>query len=261
MNISTKAELNFSAFDLTNKEKSDLPLWHHIGIDRERHKNQVANSAADQCLRHTHHVFTVGEASDLGKKLNTAGHRRGNRDCECPSCADARRAGCSNPDRCFKRPGILINKLYNEFIPADEAIPDELPREVNEILARDEGWILFSKDTRPRDDMSVGANWRLFTEHLAPTLIENDDEPFRFQNNLPAPNTVVEVYTDGSSDKNGETTAQAGAGVWYGEGDPRNRALRVPDILNQRNNAAEMLAIYYAARHSPHNATLCILTD
>src|SRR5438046_10130619 len=39
---------------------------------------------------------------------------------------------------------------------------------------------------------------------------------------------VIIVYTDGACNNNGDENAQAGSGIWYGDGDTRNREMRVP---------------------------------
>ncbi|KAJ6583795.1 ribonuclease H-like domain-containing protein, partial [Mycena sp. CBHHK59/15] len=52
------------------------------------------------------------------------------------------------------------------------------------------------------------------------------------------------VYTDGSCFDNGSPSARAGAGVYFGPGNPRNCSLRVSG--SQTNNRGELLAILYA---------------
>lgn len=71
----------------------------------------------------------------------------------------------------------------------------------------------------------------------------------------------VQVYTDGSCTNNGYENAQAGAGIWFGENDPRNKVLRVPEHLNQSNNAGEALAVLVAAKSVDTYDHVEILTD
>lgn len=52
------------------------------------------------------------------------------------------------------------------------------------------------------------------------------------------------VYTDGACSNNGRPNAEAGMGVFFGEGDPRNLAKRVEG--KQTNNVAELSAIIEA---------------
>jgi hypothetical protein len=43
------------------------------------------------------------------------------------------------------------------------------------------------------------------------------------------------VATDGSCFNNGQDDAAAGAGVFYEQGDDRNEAIRLPEVLEQSN--------------------------
>jgi ribonuclease HI len=63
---------------------------------------------------------------------------------------------------------------------------------------------------------------------------------------------VTEVYTDGSSMGNGRKGARAGWGVYYGEGDQRNRAGRTSGA--QTNQRSELRAVNEALRQSVSEA-------
>jgi len=73
--------------------------------------------------------------------------------------------------------------------------------------------------------------------------------------------TTVTIYTDGSCQNNGESTARAGSGVWYSNGDDRNVAKRVNKCLPQTNNSGELLAVHQAATMHKGWETLVIKTD
>jgi ribonuclease HI len=60
----------------------------------------------------------------------------------------------------------------------------------------------------------------------------------------PPPVSEFFVYTDGSCSNNGQPGAQAGMGVYFGPGDPRNLAKRV--VGKQSNNTGELGAIIEA---------------
>lgn len=60
---------------------------------------------------------------------------------------------------------------------------------------------------------------------------------------------------------NGSENARAGSGLWYVNDDPRNVALRLPDSIEQTNNAGEAVAVLEAVRRAPHNALLRIKSD
>jgi ribonuclease HI len=60
---------------------------------------------------------------------------------------------------------------------------------------------------------------------------------------------------------NGGANVKAGAGIFYGVDDPRNRALRIPDKLRPSNNVGELVAIKHAVEACPLNTPLSIYTD
>ncbi|KAI0722999.1 ribonuclease H-like protein [Earliella scabrosa] len=59
---------------------------------------------------------------------------------------------------------------------------------------------------------------------------------------------------------NGAANASAGAGIWFGPNDLRNKAVRVPG-KNQTNQAAEIYAVAVAAATVPPFAPLHLVTD
>ncbi|KAF6755873.1 ribonuclease H-like protein [Ephemerocybe angulata] len=71
----------------------------------------------------------------------------------------------------------------------------------------------------------------------------------------------ITVYTDGSGLHPGYEEARAGAGVWFGKDDERNRSIRVPEDLPQTNNSAEALAVLVAVKAVPSRSDLTIHTD
>ncbi|KAF9455391.1 ribonuclease H-like domain-containing protein, partial [Collybia nuda] len=71
----------------------------------------------------------------------------------------------------------------------------------------------------------------------------------------------IEVFTDGSCIDNGSKDAQAGCGLWYGQNDPRNQAIKLPPSVEQSNNSGEAVAVLVAAQTAPKNAELHIYSD
>ncbi|KAL2264995.1 hypothetical protein VTJ83DRAFT_7505 [Remersonia thermophila] len=72
-------------------------------------------------------------------------------------------------------------------------------------------------------------------------------------------NSVVVVYTDGSSRANGRADAAAGVGVYFGPGDPRNISERLKGL--QTNQRAELTAILRALESVDLDQDLEIRTD
>ncbi|KAG9126832.1 hypothetical protein FRC07_001784 [Ceratobasidium sp. 392] len=70
----------------------------------------------------------------------------------------------------------------------------------------------------------------------------------------------AEVWTDGSCLDNGKPNARAAYGVYFGEGDPRNEAKRVPGV--QTNNRGEILGVIRALEIVSESVSdLTIYTD
>ena len=68
------------------------------------------------------------------------------------------------------------------------------------------------------------------------------------------------VYTDGACLNNGDEDARAGSGIWYGDGDPRNRGVWVPH-KEQSNQTGELMAVLLAVKDHPPNEDLHIVSD
>ncbi|KAK0387978.1 hypothetical protein NLU13_4222 [Sarocladium strictum] len=71
---------------------------------------------------------------------------------------------------------------------------------------------------------------------------------------------VLRIYTDGSSLANGKVGSRAGVGVWFGDGDRRNIAERLPGEP-QTNQRAELQAIFRALEVAPVEQPVQIFTD
>ena len=93
---------------------------------------------------------------------------------------------------------------------------------------------------------------------------ENDGQPplpaRRAKMSFQVRQEETEVWTDGSCNNNGSSSAVAGSGIWFGEGDRRNIATRVPGAT-QSNQAGEIYAIAVAAAKVPPFAPLHIVSD
>ncbi|KAK0464008.1 hypothetical protein IW261DRAFT_1347491 [Armillaria novae-zelandiae] len=86
------------------------------------------------------------------------------------------------------------------------------------------------------DQGNLADAFRIFTEgnvcnELPPPAIE-----WEASENGDAQDTIQEVYTDGGCTNNGNENAIASTGVWFGENDPRNSAIRLHDDLGKPSN-------------------------
>jgi ribonuclease HI len=55
----------------------------------------------------------------------------------------------------------------------------------------------------------------------------------------------TKIYVDGACKKNGQAGSTCGIGIFFGKDDSRNISMRLKDV-NQTNNVAELMAIFYA---------------
>ncbi|TEB22303.1 RnaseH-domain-containing protein, partial [Coprinellus micaceus] len=76
---------------------------------------------------------------------------------------------------------------------------------------------------------------------------------------------TVRVWTDGSCHNNGMANAACGSGLWYGEDNVENKALKIPDSLPQSNNVGEITAALVAIQthrgHTLGHTDLLISSD
>ncbi|KAI0697481.1 hypothetical protein C8T65DRAFT_710367 [Cerioporus squamosus] len=220
--------------------RTAIPIWYHVG---KKEGNSVANTTAARCLREVHGVVTVLDAQIVAKRLGTEteGHRM-RPGCECKICALDRVMGCDNPGRCAEAARKALQCL-------------------NPVWAlQDEGWRDGLSLTRRRKTANGVADARQQRITFDPGLTDGDElaNIFRVFDRAQT-GADVEVYTDGSAEGNGEETARAGSGVWFGKDDPQNRAVRAPG--GQTNQAAELFAVAVAAEGVPPFVPMHVVSD
>ena len=77
---------------------------------------------------------------------------------------------------------------------------------------------------------------------------------------IPPEDEKIIVYTDGSCTNNGKLDARCGSGIWLGEGNQHNKALRIPGV-NQSNQVGEIAAVVATLEKIPNYTPLTIKTD
>ncbi|KAF6764368.1 hypothetical protein DFP72DRAFT_800014 [Ephemerocybe angulata] len=226
---------------LTNAIRLLMSYWYHIGT-RAKLKS-IYNDKWGKCLRRTHGLKLVGELVAHAAKSNDA-LCLANDECECALCAEDSLMGCECPYKCRLNALKKLDNLEDLWDPRkhDDAPADPVSEEGLEVL--DDTYVLVPKPTRapthPLDLLRVFADPRATT--LGHTLIQEyrsveEDDPERVEYD-------TEVYTDGSCLNNGTAAAVCGSGLWYGEGDARNTALRV-GLEPQSNNVGRARQVSY----------------
>ena len=98
-NTGTKYNLCLDAPILSQKHKTKLPAWHHIGKTPGM-RNHEYNTHM-RCLRTHHNVETVGELVIQETLLENMAHNTKSKNCECQPCKIYRAVGCTHPNACF----------------------------------------------------------------------------------------------------------------------------------------------------------------
>ncbi|OJT13721.1 Transposon TX1 uncharacterized 149 kDa protein [Trametes pubescens] len=238
--------------------KEVMPAWYHLAAEPGR---STANSVSAKCLRRAHGARSVGECERVAARLRPENTEHVPRsDCECRECdADRSEGKCGNPHRCALAAGRLLERLQPKWNLGQNENCDGLSltksrKRGNETARAEKGRITF--DPSVAQGAPLAAVFRAFTDlnRDASEMATRPPRPFGVQQE------ETEVYTDGSSIQNGEATARAGSGVWFGQDDCRNEGVRVP-YDEQTNQAAEIYAIVVAESKVPPFAPLHIVSD
>ncbi|KDQ32355.1 hypothetical protein PLEOSDRAFT_1034309 [Pleurotus ostreatus PC15] len=242
LKVAKKYGTRIEAQNISKKIAEEMPIWFHAGATSRM--NQRKDARVIECLRTRHRVKTVSEIVEIERKGQIQNHKP-RRNCRCHHCKYMRdEIECENPHACYKKAAEILERLPAKWDP--RRIENREVQPGNEI----EDWIKFNNQRQPLEEIkdclrifTVG-EIRPETEHRRAT---NDE--------------TIKVATDGSCKNANTTEAKAGAGVFFGIDDERNKALRVPKGLAQTNQVGEMYAVLEAVKMNPGEERLEILTD
>ncbi|TEB21313.1 hypothetical protein FA13DRAFT_1571736, partial [Coprinellus micaceus] len=245
----------------TENLKAEMPLWHHVGWNKNRRRRD--NGTRAKCLRSIHEIYTVADAMEFSQREHKKDRRAqtntpnpeepstdedsGDETC-CEMCHIEAMKGCKDMRKCQAECTKILGGLRPLWRPSLQNHPDSEDPEIDN-LGRQNTY------DRARTE-SMTQMFRVFTTGTPePTYAgaKRRGHPQR------ARKTVV--YTDGSCTNPGYEEAKAGAGVWYGQNDSRNVAMQMPEGLPQTNNAAEALPVLIAVQKTPSRDDLTIKTD
>jgi ribonuclease HI/exonuclease III len=234
--------------------KEELPIWYHMGATYKL--IELTNKPEARCLRHMHKVQKVRDIYNITK--SSSRNHKPRKDCKCNSCATTREiTHCANPHKCNKMAHEIIQTLYPKWNPSNQPLQDSLnltPRRKrrNKQAEISKDPILFDPNVETN---TIIEGFRVFAapQNMAQSPAIRGKAPDGAEQTLT-------VYTDGSCINMGKANAQAGSGIWYGEDDPRNRALRVPGEM-QTNQVAELYAVLQVAKSVPKHIPLLVKSD
>ncbi len=244
--------------------KGLMPGWYHIGNQPGNYKT---NTVAGRCLRASHGVRTIADASMVTLRAHRNYHQPGCKHRNVPSCKcyDCKRdrevKGCDNPSRCVQAAQRLVERLHQIWKPTDERLNDGLTlrptQKRKNIAARREGNEVIFNPTVSEHAPLAGI-FRVFgLEDRAAA----DEPATRPRRGFTVEEEALTAYTDGSAKEGGERGPRAGCGIYCGNGHVLTAAIRLPDSLPQTNQAAEVFAVSVIAARAPPFAPLQIVSD
>ena len=234
----------------TESTRREMPIRLHRKASREAARLYKTDAA--KCLRNNHRTHYIGQLKEMLDE--TPDEHRRTRFCTCWSCRTKARLGYTHPQRCLEMAEKLIETLAPVWQPTT---PQPSANNNGTAPPRTEESPTHSvlvSTTREATDLKDSI--RIFTRRhdvLEATSLQT-------ARNIDQVNHELVVYTDGSCTGNDTEEARAGSGVWYGPGDTRNLAVRVPGD-RQSNQIGELLAILLAVKNAPGNQPLRIRTD
>ena len=212
-----------------------------------------------RCIRNVHGIRSLKDIAAIAEGVPRQ-HKR-NRKCKCERCMTIRRetnGGCKRPNKCIERAARLLSTIAEKWNPASthpqEYFTNPTPQDVGSRTIP--GTEITVHTLNPfRVEESLQDCFRVFTSGDPPPRLS-----VRAPRSAAHDDHAIVVYTDGSCMNNGEMTARAGSGVWFGDDDDRNVGFRVPGA-DQSNQVGELAAILHAIRSVPRDQALTIKTD
>jgi len=256
LKIATKYNVKLEAILPSKEVQARMPVLHHA--QTRKHVNYTSEAA--KCLRDKHCIVTINDLLRIVENVPRNHSDRNN--CRCPRCKDLRRktqSTCRRPNKCMTKAREILESLNPKWDPTKSPNEDFFKRPEPEKTGpmvdpeTDEKSIVFNPFSIQE---TLTDSIRIFTElegHQQDIITRSEPT-----GEIHAPDT--EVYTDGSCIKNGEDTARAGSGIWYGPHDTRNTSIRVAG-KEQSNQMGELLAILHVIKTHPPDAAVTIKSD
>ncbi len=254
--VSEKYNLRVEGLAFSRSILRGMPMWYHIHGDKEAMTKLTRVSNAVRCLRDRHELRVVGDFEAFANNFHAPGHLS-KTSCKCAGCELARNQdGCEKPYLCAERAKSLLDTLPPKWDPRGEH-PCDYEEEIYQVhkqRAEEIGNGLVPFDRRISTAGNVGEAFRIFTSGNVSNERLNTEEPERTR-------AYAIAATDGSCLKNGQADASAGAGVYFGPGDPRNVSVKLPATLQQSNQTGEAVASLLATKAVPDDTPLVEETD
>jgi len=257
--VARKYGVRLEAINPTKEVREELPAI-RSSQTKEDKKPETLCDKFGKCIRDKHKIRSLKDVAALAN--DTPRQHKRNRKCKCEKCSQIRRdtgGGCHHPNKCIERAAAILSSVKEKWNPTVAHPPEYLtspsPRETGPRFNPNTNQTVHTLNPF-RPEKSLKDCFRVFTDGK-PTPSPLSARAPRSEN---FDNHPIVVYTDGSCLNNGETTATAGCGIWFGDDDERNTSLKVPGP-DQSNQVGELVAILHALRTVPTDRALTIKTD
>jgi ribonuclease HI len=259
LKVAHKYNVKLEAIHPSPEVRADLPAIRNIQTKTDEKPDTLCDKFG-KCLRNKHNVRSLEDIAAISENL-PQNHKR-NKKCKCTRCVEIRTlttGSCKHPNKCIERVAALLTSINDKWNPTKIHPPEFFTNpEPEEVGARrdpdDEESIVHTLNPFCVEEELTNC-FRVFTKPPQSQLLTS-----RATRTAEFSLNPIIAFTDGSCLNNGETTAEAGSGIWFGENDQRNTSLRVPGP-NKSNQSAELYVILYAIQSTPHDRELIIKTD
>ena len=230
-----KYKAAFAPINLSQDLQERLPAWQHLGVEKQPPQNPRS-----RCLAKTHKSKRVKDLIKVSERLR--GEYRGGlhfpvSSCHCNDCEIDRENGCENPQRCAIEAQKRLERITPKLNPLRPPNQDNLTQtrqrtgnnsqsattEADDEDGEDSPGIPFNPSVTEKKNLSEC--FRIFVDKKKIMNVPATRHPLR---GVPPEEEIITVYTDGSCSNNGKQNARCGSGVWLGEGNQMNRAIKVP---------------------------------
>ncbi|KAF9234528.1 hypothetical protein BU15DRAFT_52534 [Melanogaster broomeanus] len=255
LKVADKYNVCLAAGTLSKDVKNELPAWFHIGANENIKK--LNNHFYAPCLRDNHRALSIGHLATITQMLPSE-HRK-MKTCTCTSCDYARgNLNCKKPFKCFQLAKDILACIPPKWNPESELRPfaENLTLAQvadNQRALKKKEKVMFDPTTILDSPLENG--FRSFVE-----IKEYLPNPAR--QTAPPPDATHEeimVVTCGEHRINKDGDIIAGGGVWFGDNDERNRAIRVEEHL-ATHNSGELSVLLLTAQTIPKHHVLNLTT-
>jgi ribonuclease HI len=257
LRIAKKYKTNLAAICLTPHLNTQLPTWYHLATE-----TRLMLGMATKCLIKKHKATIVADLLRTSTRVrNAETEHRPSPYCQCQDCELDKQKDCLNPHACATEASIrlqLIAPKLNPLArpPSNDNLSLTATRKTNNETARRTNQdITFNPTITSRTNLTEC--FRIFTD---PGRISNSPATRHHTQPQEMGLPPITMYTNGACFNNGKEDARSGSGIWFGQNDSRNTALKVPGKA-QSNQIGEICTVIIAAEKVLRYQPMIIVTD